>query len=246
MKRVQFNYRRATKRLLSFICRALQEGKTLQKISDGLRAIVNSYEGLTRNERYDMYKNAYLVARHCRAKRGEWAKELAKIKNYDLVEDACRRVKGSSELRHKKKQTRAMIRSDTIFYLCSWHTNPAKDHKEYQGKIYVDRFWRMKVQGNEYYKVLSYIKNKKVATIQYIMGAPVYMTTRPYCKHYFVPMITKEVLRKSARKLVEDYGAITRDPLYNDAEYIALREHIYDVLSSIEDSPYLKKMGSDR
>lgn len=238
-KTVTFNYKRATKRLLSFVAKSLEENKTLQKISDGLRDIVNSYIGLNRNERYDLYINAYKVARSARAAK-DWHKTLGMSKNFDKVVRATRRVKGSSELRHKKREVRAKLRDDTVFFLCSTHSNPAEDHKDYQGKIYVDRFWRLKTSGEDYYKVMSYIKNHDIVTVQEIMGSPVYLCTRPYCKHFFIPLQTSEVLGSSLRKINETYGEYTRESEYTYEEYKELRSHVYAVLDSISESKYFK------
>ena len=52
-------------------------------------------------------------------------------------------------LRIKKGTVRAELSNPggTILFLCSKHNNCADDHKNYQGKIYIDRFWRQKVSG---------------------------------------------------------------------------------------------------
>lgn len=88
-----------------------------------------------------------------------------------------------------------------VFYLCSIHSNPAEDHKDYQGKIYVDRYWKTTLKDDPAVlkKVAAFIKNKSIITVQDICKAPVYMITRPYCMHYFIELDTNEVLNNGLK-----------------------------------------------
>ena len=87
-----------------------------------------------------------------------------------------------------------------IFYVCSKHTAPAKDHKNWQGKVYVDRYWRaiLNSTGTGWMipQVERYISDNDIRTIQWVMGPPVWLTTRPYCKHWFAPLLTSTVLTR--------------------------------------------------
>lgn len=82
-----------------------------------------------------------------------------------------------------------------VFYMCSEHKAPAKDHADYQGKLYYNRQWK-RTDGTAHVEeaVSTYIKEHKVKCLQDIIKAPVYLTTRPYCKHVFIPMNTVDVL----------------------------------------------------
>lgn len=86
-----------------------------------------------------------------------------------------------------------------IFYICSQHGNAAKDHAPYQGTVYVDRFWKSVCKNANQPEFIikaieKYISRHNTKTIQWVMGPPVYMVTRPYCKHYFTPVPTLDVL----------------------------------------------------
>jgi len=92
----------------------------------------------------------------------------------------------------------------TIFYICSKHNQCAEDHKLYEGKLYVDRYWRniMKDQPALLIKrVEKYIIENNINTIQYITHEPVFLTTRPYCKHFFTPIDILTVLTESVSDL---------------------------------------------
>lgn len=211
--------------------KALQNGLKLKQISSDLRDIVNSYAGLNRNERYWIYLECYKLCRAAKRSRQGWQKYMGLYQNYDKVLRAVRKVKASSELRHKKAVVYTEMKfTDKIFWLCSCHSSCAEDHINFQSKIFVDRFWRQKVSGKEYYSVLSYIKNRDIKTVQEIMGPPVYLTTRPYCRHYFIGIDTASVLKSSPKKLANEFGR-TYESDYN---YYELRKEVYDRMNQIE------------
>lgn len=71
-------------------------------------------------------------------------------------------------------------KSGHIFYVASSHADCAKDHQDYQGKIYVDAYF------NRHNKELcDFIRENQFRTVQWITGKPVYFITRPHCRHYF-------------------------------------------------------------
>ena len=203
---MNYNYKGFVKKVFSFITRCLDKNLPLQKISVLLRAMINSYSGLNRNQKYKLYVNTYQVIRGAKSSL-DWKKKLCLRTSYDSILKAARRVQRDTDLQAKRDSIRAMLKTDTyIFYVCSKHSNPAPDHADYQGRVYVDRYWREKVTAAQYYPVLSYIKNRGIMTVQEIMGEPVYLTTRPYCKHYFIPVATSTVLHQSEKKTVEQFG----------------------------------------
>lgn len=71
------------------------------------------------------------------------------------------------------------------FYMASWHKDSAKDHKDWQGKLYYDA----NATGDD----LAYAKAHNLRTLQWVTGRPVWFVTRPYCRHYFVQYSLKEV-----------------------------------------------------
>ena len=97
-----------------------------------------------------------------------------------------------------------------VFYLCSIHTGPAEDHKEWQGKIYVDRYWRSVMEAarctdTQIGGVQAYIRNHNILTIQEVVNHKPYIITRPYCRHFFIPLSTAEVLGSSLNKILKEH-----------------------------------------
>lgn len=95
----------------------------------------------------------------------------------------------------RKKET------EQIFYLISKHKDCAKDHIDYQGKLYVDDKWRM-VLGNDD-EVQDFIIENDIKTFQWVTSKPVYMITRPYCRHFFKELTFKEVKKYNIDKLLK-------------------------------------------
>lgn len=101
----------------------------------------------------------------------------------------------NNELRKKedndKKETLQNAFNDgretkKLFYVASSHNDCAKDHLNYQGKVYIDEKWRTYVSEEEAVQIDLYIKNNGIKTVQWVTGEPVYFLTRPHCRHYFV------------------------------------------------------------
>ena len=109
--------------------------------------------------------------------------------------------------------------SDGIFYLCSFHKDCAADHLDYQGKIYVSEDWEARCMDYDRKKIAAYIKNHDVQTVEWVLGEPVYMTTRPNCRHYFVQVGVEEVLHNSVKKLLKANDLISDSGEKTNAYY---------------------------
>lgn len=79
------------------------------------------------------------------------------------------------------------------FYLASSHGDCAEDHKPYQGRLYVDN------KAPE--EIIDYARQRRLLTMQWVTGKPVWFVTRPYCRHYFVSLSLDEVKNKTLKRL---------------------------------------------
>lgn len=84
------------------------------------------------------------------------------------------------------------------FYLCSSHNDCAKDHLEWQGKIYID-------ENCKDPKCLALANQYHMRTYQWVIGKPVWLVTRPNCRHYFKALTYNEVAGKSYESLIKEY-----------------------------------------
>lgn len=89
-----------------------------------------------------------------------------------------------------------------LFFLVSKHDDCAKDHEDYQGKIYVNENWCSMTKDP---RVAMYISTNRIRTFQWVTGKPVYMITRPYCRHYFREVSASEVLSNSVNALLNKH-----------------------------------------
>lgn len=107
------------------------------------------------------------------------------------------------------------------FFLCSSHIDPAEDHKNWEGKMYYDEDWKKYVTDKATRKKISaYIHNRKLHTVQWVCGEPVYMITRPNCRHFFTKINIEEALGDSPKNLVKKHK------LYNKVEEVVLEEKV--------------------
>ena len=228
-----YDYRVVIKRLFVILHRAAEHDLSLNRLDDYVRNILFEYGGLNQTDRSLIRTAMHDTYRAIRSgiKDGSWQRILASRSSYDRVMRAVRKVKGEKELREKQAALTVQLKENrNVFFACSIHNKPAEDHKDYQGRIYIDRFWRTKVPGRYYRAVESYIKNHNTVTVQKIQGPPVYLTSRPYCKHYFIPVPRYTVLHSSEKKIASEYSRIYAE---NEYDYYKMRSQVFSKLDSI-------------
>ena len=93
-----------------------------------------------------------------------------------------------------KAQLEAGRNAGLIFWLVSSFGDSAKDHVDYQGKIYIDRDWESMVDEETRKQVQDYISANDIRIKQDVEEGEPYLTTRPNCRHRWMPMNTEEVL----------------------------------------------------
>lgn len=153
------------------------------------------------------------------------------------LENTKNDVANKVEQRRKEENLKETI-SEGVFFLCSSHINPAKDHEDHEGKVYVSAHWEERcTDKEEQKKVRAYIRNRNIQTVEYITGPPVYMIFRPNCKHYFVPLSIEETLTHSANSLLRRHGAYMPVPQTMSYEERQYRKY-YERLKALM---YLKK-----
>ena len=173
--------------------------------------------------------------------------ENGQIKNYST---SINKIEEHRNARNRKQNLVTEMRDNRarggVFYMSSIHSNPAKDHAAWQGVIYVDRYWRSILADDPVTqkKVEAYIRNHDTLTVQEIVGEPVYLITRPYCKHFFIELDTDEVLGSSVNKIRKEHPeAHTRSHnIYYRKKYYKLREKIHTVLNMESEAAWDRKL----
>lgn len=245
-------YKRKLVKILQ-VCKEFHgHGKTKKWLKESLRRIIDSFPDFTRNEKARLYETAFKTAVSpvdvtVTERVGTGGRSLPPKKEVDFARPSnCKdlvQTLGKIERRTSSRKQRESIRdtfarardvgSDQsgrfpmIFYACSSHSKPAKDHADYQGKIYVDRYWRKYCTGMmpEWLiaAVEDFIQKNEIISIQKIMGPPVWLCTRPFCRHKFYPINTLTVLTEDKSTYIKKTYA---RPTKRGATYEYIKRHL--------------------
>ena len=142
-------------------------------------------------------------------------------------------------------------RAYSPFFICSSHPKPAKDHADWEGKVYYDEAWEDQVDDPDVASsIRAYIRNHKLRSLQWVVGAPVYLCTRRNCKHFMIHLDLEEVLHSSRRKILKQHNLYMEDEepaserLLSYRRYygrLKLEEELYKVIPNDELEKDLKK-----
>ena len=238
------NYKGLMKRALSYMYRAGLDGKPMNQVRADLYNMIWSYEELNRLEKSNLYQKLIEVARHCSGLNKDASQlslYLTSRNTYDSLLSTLKRVNRRYKNRVNVANTKDMLRdSDNVFFICTVHQKPAPDHKDLQGKLYVDRYWRTKIDGRQLPAVQRLIKDNQIITVQDVMKEPYWLITRPNCLHRLVPIETNTVLLNTEKALSGEFAE--RVPLVKAEDYYKLRYHCVDKMIAVQDTPVLDNL----
>lgn len=227
--------------VVRYIHEAVIKGKPKRQTMEGIRDIVESISSLNMREKSDMYKLLKIITDSMYENEGKLENDEIKFLSVNVNKIMERR---NSRVRTKNlaKEMQDSRAKNGVFYLCSIHSNPAEDHKDWQGKIYVDRYWKsiLKEDVAARKKVAAYVKNKDILTVQQICGAPVYMITRPYCMHYFIELDTEEVLNNGIKAVRKNHPEAHSKEHHVDyrVKYYNTRKRIHKAMGMNDEAAY--------
>lgn len=123
------------------------------------------------------------------------------------------------------KQLEIGKQTKQVFYLCNVFTDSADDHAKYQGKMYYDDRWKTFIAKKAQERIQGVINQKKMKSVQWVKDEPVYLTTRPNCRHRLTPISLDQATQSSA-KVLKDLK-LTRKT-YKSDNYKALQKQRYN------------------
>ena len=171
----------------------------------------------------DLLRSALVIAKKCdRDARREENIDFIPILIFRNIKNEKIQNKLNSDIYDKGREIESKLKNDLIeetisksiedkevFMLLSKHDDSATDHKDFQGKMYIMKNWRSIINDNTTeLEVERYVKKHNVKTFEWVIDNPVYMITRPNCRHYFKKLGVKEVLENSVESLLKKYGMI--------------------------------------
>ena len=224
------------KDLLSKVFSILGEETSTRAVSVRLKALLDTQDYLNVREKAYIYKHFRNLSR---VGDPEYYKfntvilEATKVMN---------KVERNNTARAKKKIIKDTLKNNreqrlpVLFYLCSYHEKCAEDHKAYQGKLYVDRYWKSTLEQYPdlwwlVEPVQAYIRNHDLMTIQEATSSKPYLITRPNCKHFFIPIDIWTVLTSSLPAIKREHpesvqGTGNKSHRQYRKEYYKLRDRL--------------------
>ena len=192
--------RKGTEGCMVAIGRGLVRSGTLTECQRGLATVLDGVPWLDGKSRKDILTESMKVARRGLLQKKVGLPTFLSSNLYDVMK-AWNRAYKRLWVRTKGTQVRTGMKlqrdreDPVVFYLVSAHQKPQKAHEPLQGKLLVDRYWRTVLDGDARLALVErFVKARKVRTVQWAMGAPHYLISRPNCKHLLYPVRTYDVL----------------------------------------------------
>lgn len=230
------------KKELSALSRRISLSK--EEIQDIWASTLSRYDKVSRQTFTKLRKTDKNYKENLQRRRNETYETMRnELPNLELDKN-----KFANQVEHRKKEEElAELLSSGVFYLCSTHTKPAKDHENWEGKVYVSENWRERVDKRLLRKkISSYIKKNHIRTVEWVTGAPVYLIFRPNCKHYLIEVSVDEVLGESVKTLLKRHKMYMVDKIpMSDAKraYLGYYERFKALLELYEMCPSEKLMS---
>lgn len=230
-KKISYNYRALTKQGFVLIVENLKKNVTNRQFEVVSKEFVNSFSGLLRSERLEIHNILTEQFRYLKhyVDDGSWKDLLCRDSRYDVLLRAARRAAAQKDIRVKFDAFYNATEQGYIFFLCDEHDNCGEDHVELQGKLYVDKNWRNHTDKAMWGTVLKFIQDRGIMTVQKVRMKPYWLTTRPYCRHRFLPIDTATVLSTPLNILKRRFPKKNR-PVYTEADYDKFKREVYQAL----------------
>ena len=113
-----------------------------------------------------------------------------------------------------------------VFYICNVFADSADDHAKWQGKMYYDERWESFVEDKETQKkIRGLIRKKRMKSVQWVKDKPIYLTTRPNCRHRLSPISINQA-GLSTEKVLNDLNLKAKT--YKTDNYKATQQQRYN------------------
>ena len=139
---------------------------------------------------------------------------IAKLLNRSKNEKRSNRVINKHVLDFESEEKNKLLEDEKkenpkrLFILVSEHKDSALDHKDYQGRLYFAKDYE-KIIANEDEKtrkeIFKRIKEEHMLEFEWVIGKPVWMITRPNCRHFFEYLDTEDVLKHTTKYLLKKH-----------------------------------------
>lgn len=139
---------------------------------------------------------------------------IAKLLNRSKNEKRSNRVINKHVLDFESEEKNKLLEEEKkenpkrLFILVSEHKDSALDHKDYQGRLYFAKDYEKIIANedeNKRKEIFKRIKEEHMLEFEWVIGKPVWMITRPNCRHFFEYLDTEDVLKHTTKYLLKKH-----------------------------------------
>jgi len=237
--------RAGVEKTLYAIGKSLMSGRGLSSASLAVREAISKFGWMDQRGRADVYGECMALAKSCLKADGKRLPRMLAF-GFDGVMMAFNRAYKRTWVGTKRRSVVTGMRlhrqmaDPVVFYLVSSHQKPQPAHKDLQGRLLVDYFWRSALEnaGIDPTTVARFVRNRKIRTVQWAMGDPHYLITRVNCRHYLIPVRTSYALSHTlteVRRLEQPRETKVRRPLTDAQRWAEYKDLRVAVLRKLED-----------
>lgn len=146
-------------------------------------------------------------------------------RNYEFKSYMEMKVRTTISQQIVEQQMELNYDTQNVFFIVNSFADCADDHKDLQGKVYYDeRYKSFTIPKEVKEQITNIISQKKLLSMQAVIKKPYWLTTRPNCRHRFVP-ITIEQATGNTNALLEKMKL--KKGTYKDLKYQQSQELRY-------------------
>lgn len=175
------------------------------------------------SEQTRMWQFATSFYRHCVAAAGRESdvqKRAEKV--YTVLRDDTQMLEHQKnvladavEYRTKRQELIGILSSESNFFYCTAHKNPADGHRDYQDRIYYRK------NGNLSKEEKQFVRSQRLLAVEDVVLEPVYLCTRKNCKHRLIPISFESAKNGDVRG-----ESSVNDISYEEEQYLNYRDRL--------------------
>jgi hypothetical protein len=148
-------------------------------------------------------------------------------RNYGYKEYMEMNVRTTIQQEIGEQQLKSGKAASVVFYIANFYGDSADDHAEYQGKIYYDeRYKSFNLSADIKTQIAEFIRRERLKSVQWVRDKPVYLTTRPNCRHTLTPISIQQALGTNPKILLNALNL--KQGSYKDKNYQLTQEQRYN------------------
>ena len=148
-------------------------------------------------------------------------------RNYGYKEYMEMNVRTTIQQEIGEQQLETGKAANVVFYISNVFGDSADDHADYQGQIYYDeRYKSFNLNADIKTRIKEFIATNKIKSVQWVRDKPVYLTTRPNCRHTLTPISIDQALGNKPKELVR--ALQLQKGSYKDKNYQLTQEQRYN------------------